>query len=79
MKISEFFKENNRFSMTRLTVFMTVTTSIILSIISVYFINKGTMITELNYTIGILLGFAGGIKVGNKYAEMKEENKNVSQ
>lgn len=72
MAFKDFFSENNSWSMTRLVTFMTVVVALLLAIVSGYYVYIGKLVTELNYLIGILLGFAGGIKVGNKFAEIKE-------
>lgn len=66
----QFFQEDNgRLSMTRLTTFILVVTAILLALTAGWLVIAGKVIIELTYLIGVLLGFALGSKVTQKYAE----------
>ncbi|MBE2228244.1 MAG: hypothetical protein IAE93_12900 [Ignavibacteria bacterium] len=70
----EFFREvNGNYSMTRLTTFILVITSVLLAGVCGWLVISGKLITELTYLIGVLLGFGLGSKVSQKFAERNTE------
>lgn len=76
MGFSQFFKdEKGSPSMTRLVTFVLVATAVILAFLGGWLVIAGKLITELIYLISVLLGFALGAKVTQKFAE-KETNLN---
>lgn len=74
----DFFKdEKGSPSMTRLVTFILVATAVILAFLGGWLIIAGKIITELIYLISVLLGFALGAKVTQKFAE-KEKETNIN-
>lgn len=70
----DFFKEDNgNYSMTRLTTFILVTTSVCLALLCGWLVIAGKLIIELTYLIGVLLGFGLGSKVSQKFTEKNTE------